>query len=224
MSTVGELVEEFRDTVREKDETNSHFSNKEIIRWLDIAQNKICTKTDILVKEYTVSGGSIIGTRKYALPDAFRSCLRVRYDKTKITPSTRRTEDNLNDKWDDNTDRATPDRYFIQDTNVYLIKSPDVASKEIEIIYVAMATSLTAFSQTPEILSQLQYLLVSYALYRGYRKMKQPGVGGDYKVEFDDGIYMARGLANNRNRDLVFQFKNVTVEVVPLVRTPVIWG
>ena len=80
MSTVAELIVEFRETVRQTDADNSHFSDTEIMRWVSFAQNILTVNIDIIFKEQEWS--SVAEQRGYALPSDFKAVVAVQYDGT----------------------------------------------------------------------------------------------------------------------------------------------
>ena len=220
---VGDLISQFRETMQEQDETNSHFSDKEIMHWMDFAQNYICTKIDFIVERTTLT--SVADQRQYALPDNFKKVLRVRYNGQKLIPTTRRYEDLSSALWEKEDNIATPYKYHIEGSNLHLIPIPGTNGDDIELVHISMPTELTTFEQEPDIKETIILNgLVSYALFRGYRKMKQAKVAGDYYREFSEVVKVARELTNDKNADLIMQFKDVKRNGRREIRTPEKWG
>ncbi len=213
MATVADLITEFRETVRETDKDNSHFSDTEIIRWLDVGQVALCSGIDFLIKQ--VVRLSEEDQRQYSLPDGFKTCLRVSYDGRKLEGSVMEREDFYDGKWKELTGGRV-DRYLIIGDFLYLIKKPQETGKDIYMIISAFPSRLKTPEDTPEIPERFQPSLVVFALSKGFKKIKQVDVAREYQGEFRDWRVMAEELATDKNRDLSFLLEDQTKTTTPV--------
>lgn len=223
MTTVGELIENFRDTVQQKDETASHFSNAEIMHWFSFAQRSICLNAELLVRTHEIP--SIAEQNSYSLPDGFAKIYRARYiggtrHADILNTTTRNHLDITNPGWVRGASLGTPKTYFIEGDKIFLYPTPNEGGNIIELVYMAIPEKLTALNQVPEIPEVLTEGLVAYALYRGYNKVKQPQAGRDYLAEYKQVLLMARGLANDRNAQFISKMKDVSSSAITFGRTP----
>lgn len=207
MSKVGQLVELVREEIREADEQNSHFSNAQIIRLIDRAQKILSVDFNLIITRDS-SFVSDTATRYYTLPSSFKSMIRVRYDGERLDPTTRRREDLNSREWEDDTDSATPTKYFIERPNFVLVKIPAVAADTIDIIYNAFSTTLTAYTGDIQIPAVLEAACVDFAVYKLRKSMKMEYKS--YKDDWEEGYFLARNVANNINKDLTFEMDDIS--------------
>lgn len=207
MTTAGTLVTRFRKTIREEDSNNSHFSDTEIIRWFSIAQQLLTGKTGLIVNKKQRTTVADLG--RYPLPDGFKTMLRVLYDGEKLTPVTRRQLDNEDDDWENNT-TGSVEEYFVEDGFLFLYKKPSTTGKTIQLLYYGITVPLEDSSSTISLPAALEDALVSYALMRGFKKLKDRASSDSYREEWDEIKKLAKTLAYDTNRDLKMVMRNVS--------------
>lgn len=206
--TVGGLITEVRQAMRDEDESQSHVTNSEIMRWFNIGQDILCANENLVVKE--AERDSVVGQQAYSVPEGFRTCLRVTYDGKKILASTRRREDHSSQTWSNTEDTATPGRYFVEGRYLFFIKAPAEADKKIKMLYIGFPSTFKEETDTLDIPDQLSPGLVVYALIKAYQKLSRGDKSEVYRQEFEEWKFTARRLANNINRDVKYILKDTT--------------
>ena len=179
--TFVEIQTEVRSYVAEAEA--GFFSDTEIKRWINLAQNDIIVKTECLESMATI-------TKKgsgFALPADALKVKWVLYDNDKLDFFL--FADYLKVK--NRTEESTVSKYTLRRHNVYLCYAPESAN-EIDVYYVEIPDKLVDDTDVPlngeRHLYPFHNLLVLYATYRAKIKAREKDEANSYLQEYLAGL------------------------------------
>lgn len=195
----------------EDSSTASLVSNAQIVRLLNEGQRKLCWEAPILMTCATAS--TVASQEQYSLPSDYLKMDTVfiyqttgNNQKLRLTPITARQRDPVK-----NTGGSY--YYYIWGINVSGVNSyyvglnpiPDSnGSSDLEIYYHQLPLTMVDGGQGPEVPTQWQDALISYALWKIYRRAGRDfaNMRDEAKAEWTDWLAKARRYVNPLQRDI----------------------
>jgi len=154
------------------EEENRYFSDTEIDRWLNIAQNKITIKVEHLKEtSYLETDGS----EKYELPNDF-----IREFEVKLE------DDFLDQIGMEEADDTYSQYYYIWEDDLYLTE--DSTGENLYIYYYKLPEEMEEDTDTPDIPIEYQDLLVIHAVYKAKQKDDKYEQAEFHKRDFREGL------------------------------------
>ena len=159
MSTVSSLITKIQAKINET--SVLFFTSANLIAWIDEAQKYIVREAEILLQGSSTTT-AVSSTQNYALPSDFLYFVRLTYDGYKLFQINFNEIDEA--EFDETLDVGLPTNYYIFNDQFYLYPTPN-NTKTIKLWYYKSPTTLTLSTNSLEINSMWDDIVVAYALY-----------------------------------------------------------
>lgn len=144
--------------------SSSFYSSNEIYDLIYQAELEIARETLMIEGATTISGGSISGTRTYALPSTLLEVKRVEYDGQKLEPIDFRQDDAATLMNSNTTATGRPQYYTLWNDTLYLRPIPDTSALVIKLYGYNLPAQITSASQVLEVPKVFHMAIVDYVV------------------------------------------------------------
>lgn len=172
--------------------------------WLNEGLSRVARRVRIPQLEAAMSVATVAGTAEFALPaNLIRvRTLRIPADADPLEQLDLEQLDHLT------AERGRPRSFALAGQNVRLYPTPDRAYA-LELRYWADPATLAAAGDVPAIPDDYADLLVTYALWKGYRMEDDFQAAAFYRQEFTDELAAARSDIQHRSTSHVRQVQGL---------------
>jgi hypothetical protein len=160
--------------------SSSFFATAEIYDLIYQAELEIAEETKVIEVTALVSGGSIDGTRAYAIPTTISEVKRVEYDGRKLTKIDFDQDDVLT-LFDSNTTvEGEPFQFSEWGGSLYLRPIPDTSSLQIRVYGFGLPAEVTSPSQVLEVPAIFHMKIVDRVVGEMAMKDSNTAIGSQY--------------------------------------------
>ena len=184
MATLSELVTKVRRLVDEEDVDNTHFTDEEIVSYLNQAIEFLGTSTEWALQ--TSIASTIEDQALYTLPDDFISLVDVYLDGNPLTLLERKELTSISRTWQ-SAESGTPQYVYKSDNAVIGLWPPpneENADLVLQVQYIQVPSTISQDSDVPDLHSSLQLCLPFYAAFLCEYKQ-----GNDKKADLNFKLY-----------------------------------
>lgn len=215
-----ELITDVRSLLSEPDETNSRWTNDELLFWLNLANGEIA-KTTKCIKKYV----DITYPTTNSLPNDLYMICEVKCDGKRLRPATVRELNDFSPEFENLT--GEPQYYYQRTPDTIDLFYKPTSNKTVRIYYYAIPNNMV--NDTDEPLNGIkQYasyheLLEYFCLFRAYLKERMFDVANYYKALYEQGIIKMKADISYENEDKIYNFRDVSTTLGNVESVDYLW-